>query len=77
MLRSSYHTCFCIVLSERPSKEGKFEQRCSIHQRSTTLEVYAHNIANKPRDFTGTGKQREPTSADTKRVRDLKESTRV
>lgn len=77
MLRIRYHTCFCVILAERPSIEGTFEERCNIHQRATTLEVYAHNIANKPRQFTGTGKQREPTSADTKRVRDLKESTRL
>jgi len=78
LIRISPSTCHCVWISERPSIEGKFEKRCRIHQRATTLEVYQHNIDNqiKPAEITGAGKNARNTDAGNQRVRDLKESTR-
>jgi len=76
MIRWNPDTCFCSILCERPGKEGSFELRCRIHQTSRTLEVYAHNIANKSRQFTGTGKDKRPTDSDVTRRQTLRDSTR-
>jgi len=56
MQRWQPDTCYCSIISPRPSIRGTFEKRCRIHKRSsiTTLDVYAHNLANRltPQEFT-------------------------
>jgi len=42
MIRCAFNTCACVIISERPSIEGKFEVQCRTH--NTTLEAYNHNI---------------------------------
>ena len=75
MIRWSPDTCYCIILAPAPSKEGKFEKRCRIHQNSrSTLDVYAHNLANRiTSNETGTDAKRE---AGRKRKDELRETTR-
>ncbi len=34
-------SCACIVLCERPGKEGVFIERCKTHRK--TLDTYSHN----------------------------------
>jgi len=48
-------TCYCSIICPRPSINGTFEKRCRLHKRTnSTLEVYAHNLANRitPQEIT-------------------------
>jgi len=79
MIRWQLETCFCIIITERPSVKGTFEQRCRLHANARdTLVVTQHNIDNKAKQFESNPdpKNRPPTKADETRRADLKESTR-
>ena len=82
MIRWQPETCYCSIITQRPSVNGKFETRCRLHATTrNTIDVYQHNIANKlkdPQDMTTNAnkKLREEKPAARKRVDDLKESTR-
>lgn len=50
MQRHSPDTCYCVYDSERPSLEGKYIVRCSIHANSRdTRDCYQYNIDNQER----------------------------
>ena len=67
MIKWNPDTCYCSILTEAPSKNGKFLKRCKLHltTRDTTT-VYQHNKDNRLR----------PNETDDKRKRDLRKSTR-
>jgi len=79
MIRWKLDTCYCIIICERPSVNGTWEKRCSIHKTTlNTTTVYDHNLRNriKPTEQTGTGKDQRETPAGEKRKSDLRETTR-
>jgi len=73
------NTCYCIMLIERPSKDGEFIEKCKLHKNETrTTVVYTHNKANKFKqsEYVGTGKTRTRKQSGLDRIDTVKESTR-
>ncbi len=53
MITWSPSTCFCVIKTEAPSKNGSFKRRCRVHATTrNTTDVYQHNIANQERQET-------------------------
>jgi len=76
MMLWSPDTCLCEILCDSPSTRGTFQKRCRIHPSpNTTIDVYAHNLANRitPAEFKTDGFPRDTAIT---RKRTLKESTR-
>ena len=43
-------TCDCVVICERPSKNGTYKHRCRIHLTSrNTTDVYQYNLQHRKR----------------------------
>ena len=74
-MKWSPDTCYCIVESQAPSKNGKFIKRCRTHANSTrTTDVYQHNLQHRIRSTEQGSEAKEETGQ--KRKRDLRETTK-
>ena len=43
-------TCHCVIITEAPSKNGKFKERCKVHTTTrNTTDVYEYNKLHQER----------------------------
>jgi len=68
-------TCFCQIECDRPSIDGKFIERCRIHQSTArTTTVYAYNLTHRIKPTERGSDAKERIGEERKRL--VKEATK-